>query len=238
MNSKIFLLVALLPVVMAGQSSFPFQLGERLLYEATFNLIMVGNSELSIASIDTVDNFPTYRIIFEVRSNPIADRIFKVRDKVETWIDEKGLFTRKIKKKIREGVYRKKSTVTIDYTDSLLRADSKTFKIDQVIRDPYSLFYYLRTIPLKVGDLLSFTTFDNNKFTDFQVTVHYKEKVKVPAGEFNCFVIKPFRAERSLFKSRGEMTIWLSDDAQRLPVKIKSKATFGSMVLKLRKVTR
>jgi len=46
-------------------------------------------------------------------------------------------------------------------------------------------------------------------------------------------VVEPFREGRMLFKNRGDMKVWLSDDSQRLPVKIISKAKFGSLVMKL-----
>jgi hypothetical protein len=52
-------------------------------------------------------------------------------------------------------------------------------------------------------------------------------------GKFDCLVVEPFREGRMLFKNRGDMKVWLSDDSQRLPIKIVSKAKFGSLVMKL-----
>ena len=126
---------------------------------------------------------------------------------------------------------------TTELEDSLITTEEGKFPLTQKIRDPYSMIYYLRTVPLKVGDLFSFTTFDNNKFMDFKIIVHHKEKIKVPAGKFNCFVIEPFQEGKSLLKSKGDMTIWLSDDKRKLPVRIESNASFGTMILKLKKVS-
>ena len=111
-----------------------------------------------------------------------------------------------------------------------------SFKIDHELRDPYSLIYYLRTIPLNIGDQFSFVTFDNNQFTNIHLNVNRREKISVQAGQFTCLVIEPFRKGRSLLKQKGDMTIWISDDDLRLPVKVVSKSKIGSMTMKLRRL--
>tara|TARA_B100000315_G_scaffold260938_1_gene328039 strand:+ start:27856 stop:28575 length:720 start_codon:yes stop_codon:yes gene_type:complete len=221
----------------SAQTLNPFDIGESLHYSAKINFIPAGIAKLKIKAIETVDGFETFHISFNVKSSKIIDRLFKVRDVVETWVDTKELFTRKFRKDIRERNYKNKFSATINYEDSLITTEEREFPVSQEIRDPYSMIYYLRTVPLKVGDLFSYTTFDNNKFTVFKIIVHHKEKIKVPAGKFNCFVIEPFREGKSLLKSKGNMTIWLSDDKRRLPVKIESNASFGTMILKLKKVS-
>lgn len=219
-----------------AQSHPPFQVGEVLHYDASINLIIAGKAKLEISSIDTILGSPTYHIIFSVKSNPLLDRLYKIRDKVETWIDFDGYFTRKFKKKIREGGFRKEFSAIINYKDSLITTSDNEFFLADTIRDPYSLFYYLRTIPLELGDVHPLTTFDDNKFTSLNFSVLHKEIINVPAGRYECFVAEPYRESGSLFKSKGDMTIWFSDDDQRLPVKIILKAKFGSMVLKLKEI--
>ncbi len=225
------------PTLVNGQNDLPFHVGEKLTYDASFNFITAGQAKLFVSSLDTINNSDVYHIIFSVKTNNIADRIYKIRDRVDTWVDTEGLFTRKLKKKIREGRYRKKFQAMVNYQDSVIISNGDTIKVEKELRDPYSLLMYIRATPFKVDDLFSFTTFDENEFTDFQVIVHKKQKIKVPAGKFDCYVIEPFHPDRPLFKSKGDMTIWLSDDDRRLPVKIRSRAKFGSMVLKLREVS-
>lgn len=232
----VFLLLFCILQGLFPQSKPPFQLGEVLHYDASINLIIAGKAKLEVSSIDTILGFPAYHIIFSVKSNPLLDRLYKVRDKVETWIDLEHHFTRKFKKKIREGGFRKEFSAIVNYEDSLITTTDMEFPLTSTVRDPYSLFYYLRTIPLTVGNIYPFTTFDDNKFTDIKFTVRYKKNVRVPAGLYNCLVVKPFRESGSLFKSKGNMTIWFSDDEHRLPVKIILKTKFGSMVLKLKEI--
>ncbi|MFQ6674708.1 MAG: DUF3108 domain-containing protein [Fidelibacterota bacterium] len=226
------------PLVPRAQIPLPLEVGETLHYESRINLIPAGSARLEVSALEALDGDSVYHIVFSVQTNPVLDRIFKIRDRIETWIDAKGLFTRKFAKKIREGNYRHQFSATINYEDSVVTTARDSFSIDRELRDPYSLFYYLRTLPLNVGDLLGFTTFDNGEFIDFQVTVHHRESVRVPAGVFRCLVIEPFKEGASLLKNEGDMTIWLSDDDQRLPVKIVSRAKFGSMVFKLKSLSR
>ncbi|MFQ6674309.1 MAG: DUF3108 domain-containing protein, partial [Fidelibacterota bacterium] len=197
--SALFLVV---PFMATGQPWLPFQVGETLHYDSYLNLLKVGSAKLQVSALEPMNEDSVYHIIFTVRTSPLFDRIYKIRDKVETWIDSKGLFTRKFTKKVREGNYRRQFSTTINYRDSVATTTDRSVGIDHAVRDPYSLFYYLRTIPLEVGDRLSFTTFDNNRFIDFQVMVHRKETIRVPAGTFRCLVIEPFREGRSLLKNQ------------------------------------
>lgn len=222
------------PLSLWAQGPFPLEVGETLHYESNINLIPTGSAQLQVSSLQSLNSDSVYHIVFTVWTNPVLDRIFKIRDKIETWIDARGLFTRKFAKKVREGNFRQEFLATIDYEDSVVTTGAVSFPIDRELRDPYSLFYYLRTLPLKVGDLLAFTTFDNGEFIDFELTVHRQETVRVPAGVFRCLVIEPFRKGRPLLKQRGDMTIWISDDEKRLPVKIESRTTFGAMTFRLK----
>lgn len=223
-----------IPLTLGAQGSLPFKVGETLHYESRFNLIPTGSAQLQVSGLESMNGDSVYHIEFRVWTNPVLDRVFKIRDRIETWIDAGGLFTRKFSKKVREGKYRKEFQATIDYQDSVVTSGTQSFKIDRELRDPYSLLYYLRTLPLKVGDLLAFTTFDNGEFIDFQVTVHRQEMVRVPAGVFRCLVIEPYREGTHLLKNEGDMTIWLTDDEKRLPVKIVSRARFGSIAFRLK----
>jgi len=76
--------------------------------------------------------------------------------------------------------------------------------------------------------------FDNGSFTDFQLRVDKRESLSSPAGTFKCLVINPFKDGKTLLKNEGDMTIWFSDDARRIPVQILVKLKYGTMTLKLK----
>jgi hypothetical protein len=99
------------------------------------------------------------------------------------------------------------------------------------------MFYYLRTIPLKEKEIMSFTSFEGRKIVHYNLQMTGKEIINSPVGTFLCKVIRPFRKGKNLFKNQGDMQIWISDDAKKLPVKIRIKMKFGSMTLLLKKIS-
>ena len=229
---KILLSLALQASLTLGQS-YPFTAGEFLNYEVSVNIFTAGDASLEIDNNPGANGSPLYLVTFQMKTNSLWDQIFPIRDTVKSWIDTKGLTTRKLKKVIREQAYTQNLTADFDYDSGTVTTNRTSLAMKDEARDPYSFFYYLRTLPLKVGDLFSFTIFDNHRFTDLRMIVHRKEIVKVAAGQFDCFVVEPFREGRALFRNKGDMKVWISDDRHRLPVMIISKARFGSLVMKL-----
>jgi len=228
--------IIIILTILNGQGH-PFQIGEKLIYSASFNIIPSGEAVLEILGRDTINNNPTFHAKFSASTNPTLDRLYKLRDQVDIWMDETELFTHQLKKNLREGKYHKNIHTTIYYDDAFAIVNSDTVPITEPVRDPYSLFYYLRTLPLSVGPIMEFTSFENKKSTPFKLAVTGRETVKTLAGTFNCLVVKPFSQGKALFKNEGDMQIWFSDDEKRLPVQIQIKMKFGSMRLRLKEIT-
>jgi len=216
--------------------AMPFKVGEKLTYTLQFNIVKMGRGYLTVEEDTEISGKLSHHIVFEAKTSKFADRIFKVRDKIDIWLNQEDLTTLKVIKQIREGDYRKNYLTTFDYTNSIAITNKDTFYIDGKVRDPYSLLFYLRTIPLEVGQVLSFTTFDRKKSTDFQVIVDGKEKINTPAGTYNCKIVRPFREGKSLLKNSGDMVFWFSDDEKCIPIQIQIKLNFGSMILQLKKI--
>ena len=232
---RILIIITLLVSLNYGQN-IPFRDGERLTYTLQFNVIKMGRGYLSVEANDTISGVQSYHVKFQAKTSKFADKIYKVRDKIDIWLNQSDLTMIKLVKEINEGNYHKNYTTSIDYNNSIAIVNNDTLKITGAVRDPYSLLYYFRTIPLEIGQILDFTTLDNKKLTDFQVIIDSKETVKTPAGTFRCIIIKPFRKGKTLLKNDGDMKIWFSDDELRLPVQIQIKLKFGSMLLQLRTI--
>jgi hypothetical protein len=81
---------------------------------------------------------------------------------------------------------------------------------------------------LKVGKSVFINIFDNKKVWKTEVQVLRKERIRVPAGEFNTIVVKPILKSEGIFLKTGDIYIWATDDDVKLPVKLKSKAVIGS----------
>ncbi len=226
--------LALLITVALGQSGVsPFTPGEILEYTAKFNIIPAGTATLEHLGIESVDGQDAIRVQFRAGTGDVADRLFKIRDRIDTWLSVEDLTTLKQEKRLREGSYRKHTRVVVDHKMTRIITLSDTLELQGELRDPYSLLYYLRTIPLQVGDSLAFKTFDNGRFTTFKGLASKSETLKVPAGKFQCIKFRPYRKDKALFKNQGDMIVWFSEDERRIPVQIQIKLKFGSMLLRL-----
>ena len=234
---KIFHIIFLsIFTILTGQSPWPFQIGERLIYNVSFTGITAGQASLEVVNDTVVNNYDQLHIRFKARTTFPISSIYTINDQVDTWLDSKYLYTKKLTKNIREGNYKNDSYTIIDYDQSIAITNGDTVIIDQFLHDSYSLFYFLRTIPLIIGETINFTAFDGKRITPFQIITKTKETINTMAGTFPCLVVKPFREGTTLLKNKGDMMIWFSDDKIRLPIQIKIKLKYGSMLLKLKDI--
>lgn len=234
---KIFHIIFLsIFTILPGQSAWPFQIGERLTYNVSFTGITAGQASLEVVNDTVVNNYHQLHIRFKARTTFPVSSIYTINDQVDTWLDSKYLYTKKLTKNIREGNYKNDSYTIIDYDQSIAITNGDTVIIDQFLRDSYSLFYFLRTIPLIIGETIDFTAFDGKRITPFQIITKTKETINTMAGTFPCLVVKPFREGTTLLKNKGDMMIWFSDDKIRLPIQIRIKLKYGSMLLKLKDI--
>ena len=234
---KIFHIIFLsIFTILIGQSAWPFQIGEKLTYNVSFTGITAGQASLEVVNDTVLNNNHQLHIRFNARTTFPVSSIYTINDQVDTWLDSKYLYTKKLTKNINEGNYKNDSYTIIDYDQSIAITNGDTVIIDQFLRDPYSLFYFLRTIPLIIDETIDFTAFDGKKITPFQVITKTKETINTMAGTFSCLVVKPFRKGATLLKNKGDMMIWFSDDKIRLPIQIRIKLKYGSMLLKIKDI--
>ncbi len=84
---------------------------------------------------------------------------------------------------------------------------------------------------------MSFSSFEGKRIVDYKLQIKGKETISTELGNYICTVIRPYQEGENLFKNQGDIQIWISDDQNRLPVKIQIKMKFGSMTLLLKKVS-
>ncbi len=137
-----------------------FDVGEKLTFSIRYGPIVAGSSTMSIPQITKINGYEAYKIVTEARSSGFFSAFFKVRDRVESYIDRDGLFSWRFEKHLREGKYRADQYVDYDQMNGWAVSNKKdTMKIPPCVHDILSSFYYIRTQQLEVGkSLLSITT--------------------------------------------------------------------------------
>jgi hypothetical protein len=168
-------------------------------------------------------------------SNRFFSSIYKVRDKIVTYIDVADLSSAYFYKRLREGDYKKTLEIEFDREAGMARyGDGHAMAVPAGIQDELSAFYYVRNLDLEAGRDLVLPAHTSRRNYNMKVIVHGLETVEVPAGKFECFVVEPVLEGEGLFKHDGRITLYISADARRIPVLMKTKVPVGSIDVALK----
>lgn len=214
-----------------------FGFREKLVFSVDYGFLNAGSASLEIDTIIDVRGHNCFRIVSKARSNAFFSKFFRVDDRVATYVDTEGIYPLWFEKHLREGKFRADRWVRFEQSQNLaVESKGDTTKVPPFVQDVLSAMYYVRTLPLEVGKSLYIDNYADRKNYPLEVRVLRKEKKKVDAGEFDCFVVEPLLQEGSgIFANRGKLTVWLSADQHRLPVYMRSKVIFiGSISAQLK----
>lgn len=231
--TRCIIMVAGLVGYLFSQTTSPYT-GETITYATGFRLFSAGTSTLEVTN-DEEDTL--LHIISQVRTSSFFDHIYRVRDRIDLWLDPATLELRRMHRDIHEGKYERKDTTVVDRKAGLIFARRDTLAVDGPVYDPIGVIYYLRSLPLYTGDKIDLSIFDGRRLQSITITVTGSERLEVPAGEFQCLVLKPeTREDQQLTKVDGLLNLWLSQDSDRIPVQLEQRSNIGTMVLKLKGV--
>ena len=209
--------------------------GEKMSFSIDYGIINAGDGTLEVLGTADFEGRTVYRIESRANSNRFFSSVYKVRDKVLSYIDTETLVSRYFYKRLREGDYKKTVEITFDHEAAEARyADGRVFETVSGVQDVLSAFFYVRNLDLAPGNVYSVPAHSSRKTYDLKVVVHGRERVEVDAGTFDCFVVEPMIEGDGLFKHEGKLTMYITDDARRVPVLIRTKVPVGSIDVQLK----
>lgn len=212
--------------------------GEKMVYKIGYGLVNAGEGTLELIGMKKYQGHICYQVQTRAHSNRYFSTIYKVRDKVISYIDAKELHSRYFYKRLREGDYRKTVEISFDHENEVARyADGQIFDTVRGVQDVLSAFYYVRYQDLKEGDVFEVPAHSSRKTYQLAVHVKGKETVKVEAGTFECYRVEPVMQGEGLFKHEGKLTLFVTDDENRVPVLIRTKVPVGSIDVELKEYT-
>lgn len=214
-----------------------FGAGEKLVFSVQYGLITAGEATLEIRNIAVIHGRPCYRIVSNARTNDFFSKFYRVRDRYESYMDTTELYSLRYEKHLREGKYKNDDVVDFDQARHRATYKDKVVPIPPRTQDVLSALYYVRTLPLKVGQSISVANHTDGKNYPLVIKVLRREHVKVDAGEFDCLVVEPLLLGPGVFTQRGRLTVWLTDDEYRLPVLMRSKVAIGHVAAILKEYT-
>jgi hypothetical protein len=212
-----------------------FGVGERLEFSVGYGMIKAGTAVMEIPEIVKFGGRKCYHIISTAQSNKFFSVFFKVNDKVESLMDVYELYSLRFDKHLREGKFKADISTLFDQENHLAiyHNSQDTFSVPDYVQDVLSAFYFVRTQDLKVGQSIFVDNHADKKNYPLEVKILRKEKVKVPAGTFDCVVVEPILKASGIFQQKGKLTVWLTDDEIKMPVLMRSKVVIGSISTEL-----
>lgn len=218
-----------------GIRNYAFQSGEQISFTVFYNVIGLyvnaGTATFSV-NAEKLNNEPVYHLIGEGTSNSRYDWIFKVRDKYESYIDTNNLQPIKFIRNVNEGGYKINENVSFNRQANTATSEKGTVKVPNCIQDVLSAIYYARNINFekyKPEDKIPFTMFLDNEIFNLYVKYLGKETIKTRFGKFRAIKFKPLLVKGTLFEGGEKMTVWVSDDANHVPLRIESPIVVGSV---------
>jgi len=217
----------------------PFEVGETLRFSLQWGPIKAGTAVLAVEGIERVGAHECYRFASTARSLPFFSTFYKVEDRIESYADTRTMITRRTVKRLREGDYRLDQDIAWDHDHEVVRyADGATHDLVRGARDVLGAMYYVRALPLAVGDSIPIDTHDNKKSYPLLINVLREETIDTPVGRFHCWVVEPELQTSGLFRRSGSLTVWLTHDEHRMPVMMQSKIKVGAVSAILTAVER
>lgn len=206
----------------------PFQVGEKLKFEIKYGFIKAAYSTMEIPNLSTIDGNLCYHVKVSNRTTSFFDKVYKVRDVIETHFDYLGIYSWRYEKHLREGNYKQDRIEIYDQTQHVVKSKNKWRPIEPFCMDALCALYYIRTQELIPGKDIYFNNHTDGKNYFIRVIVHKKEIINTELGDVKTIKIEPVMVDPGVFKSSGKITIWLTDDSLKVPVKLKSKVFVGS----------
>jgi hypothetical protein len=217
---------------MDALTRLPFRSGERLEYQVKYGFLGVGSAALEVLGVESVRGIPSVHTLFSVNGGV---RVYRVNDRYESWFDPRTFSTLRAVHDIDEGSYERKRNFEIFPARKVFTENEKA-EAPSVAEplDEGSFIFFLRTIPMEIGKTYEFDRYFRPDRNPVRVTVVRRERVKVPAGQFDAIVVRPTIKTSGIFGEGGRAEVWFTDDSTRTLVQLKSQLKFGSLNLYLR----
>lgn len=227
------------------EKNFAFQAGEKLVFRGYYNWgflwVAAGEVELSVAA-DRYENKDVFKIKGEGKNVKAFDWFFKLRDTLTCYADRKTLSPYYFDRRTHEAKYDAHHEYWFDYPNNKINSKIQkrekpvkrdTIQIKPCTFDILSVAYYVRNLDFskhKKGDKIPLSMLIDNEIHSLYIRYRGLETIKTKSGErFECLKFSPLLVEGTMFKGGEDMTVWLSNDDNRIPIMVEAKVLVGSV---------
>lgn len=226
-----------------------FERGETLQYKVHYGLINAAEATIEVDNdVHRVHERPCYKATVTGRTTGSFDLFLRIRDTWRSYIDTTSILPQRFFRNIEENNYRKRETIDFDHVRDVADVESHkrdknnvkkgTFKVPNNVQDIVSGFYFLRTLNYdqrKVGEVIKVQGFFDEDVFNMDVIYKGREVVETKAGTIRTIRLVPKLPGNKIFKGENAVSVYLSDDRNKVPVLIQAEMFVGAVKVDLYK---
>lgn len=238
MKKLILFFVLIITVSFDSPQEDAYGVGEFFKFRIHYGIVNAGYATLEVKDA-TLSGKKTFHVVGRGYTTGMSRFFFKVDDLYESYIDKETRNPYQFVRKIDEGGYTKNQegffnqsinkVVVKDYKHKT----EKTLYVPKNTQDILSTFYYLRNHPnidkLKIGESVAIDMFFDDETTKFKLKFMGRENITTKFGVVPAMIFRPLVQSGRVFKEQESLTVWISDDDNKVPLRIKASLAVGSI---------
>ncbi|ARV07187.1 ATP-dependent exonuclease [Polaribacter sp. SA4-10] len=236
-NITLFFTLFLITATYSQEKSTAFKSGEWLRYKMSYSGFLRAGTAILEVEEEELNGKKVFHTKGSGWTSGMIKWFFKVDDVYESYFDQKEIKPYLFKRKIDEGGYKKNRNTTFNYeTNKALVEDFINKKDSSIafsnVQDMLSSFYYLRNYDienLKIGDEIAIDMFMDSQVYPFKLRFIGKEIIKTKFGDIKTLIFNPLVQSGRVFKAEESVTIWITDDENKIPIKMRASLSVGSL---------
>ncbi|WP_350286813.1 DUF3108 domain-containing protein [uncultured Croceitalea sp.] len=239
MKKSVVILLGLFVLTASAQKKPAYKSGEWLKFRIHYGILNASFATLKLES-KKLDTIPVYHVVGKGKTTGLARIFFKVDDTYESYFGRYDNKPHKFIRKIDEGGYTKDMEINFDYSEQKAQLIDKKnkkefdFDINNKVQDLLSAAYYLRSKytldDLTIGDSIKMDMlYDDDGVYQFKLKYLGKEIIKTKYGKVECLKFRPYVQSGRVFKEQESLTLWVSNDLNKIPIRIKADLAVGAI---------
>ena len=238
MKKIIVLLLFITTVSFDSRQTEAFDVGEWFKFRIHYGIVNAGFATLEVKEA-TINSKKVFHVIGRGYTTGVSKVFFKVEDLYESYIDKDTRNPYQFVRKIDEGGYTKNQEGFFNQSENKIlvkdykHKTEKTFSIPRNTQDIMSSFYYLRNYPgidkIKPGDFVAIDMFFDDTTTKFRLKFLGREDITTKFGVVPTMIFRPLVQSGRVFKEEESLTVWITEDDNKLPIRIKANLAVGSI---------
>ena len=238
-KTLLIILTLILGQLIYAQEESAFDTGEWFEFKMSYSGWMkAGEATLEIKEA-VLNKKPVFHVVGKGKTTGAIKWFFKVKDRYESYFDKATILPQKFIRDIDEGGHTKNIEIDFDhnkkkaYVNNIKHKEKSVIDIKPNVQDMVSAFYYLRnnydTDSIKIGDEVTLNMFFDSENFDFKLKYLGKETIRTKFGKVKCLMFRPYVMAGRVFKEQESLTLWISADKNKIPLRIKADLVVGSI---------